>query len=188
MGADDYLALGETLERYELVNGLVVRWPSPTPLHQQLIAAVLLQIGRAEDAGLPIIALPSTDVRFDATTVYCPDVLVYRAEELELTDEPLTSPPLLVVEVVSAWNRSFDLITKRDDYDRFGVMEYWMIDAEDGFFDRWARREGKFIEVPPGAGDGEVGQERVGAVSLEGLVLDLQPIREMIRLARQENQ
>src|SRR5256885_1453627 len=36
MTADDYLGLGETQERYELINGVVFMSPSPTPRHSEI--------------------------------------------------------------------------------------------------------------------------------------------------------
>ena len=40
MSAGEYLALGETQIRYELIDGVVVMSPSPTAQHQQLIMKI----------------------------------------------------------------------------------------------------------------------------------------------------
>ncbi len=44
MTAGEYLALGETQIRYELIDGVVVMSPSPTAQHQQLIMKIAHQV------------------------------------------------------------------------------------------------------------------------------------------------
>ena len=39
--------------------------------------------------------------------------------------------PDLVIEVVSPKNRRHDLETKRDEYARAGIPEYWIVDPEE---------------------------------------------------------
>lgn len=69
MTADEFLALDETAERYELIDGVVVMSASASGPHS---------------------------------------------------------------EIVSPGNRGQDLVTKRHDYNRLGVGEYWIIDPEQG--------------------------------------------------------
>src|SRR5438045_3873811 len=81
MTADEYLSLGETPERYELVEGVVVMSPSPLPLHNELVLEIAYQLKRfASKSGVRIF--PDTDVRFGPGTVYRPDLAVYRAGRL----------------------------------------------------------------------------------------------------------
>ena len=48
MTAEEYLALGESSERTELLNGVVVSMsPSPIPRHFKVIHELLIQLGRA---------------------------------------------------------------------------------------------------------------------------------------------
>ncbi len=44
LSAEEYLALGETKIRYELIDGDVVMSPSPTAQHQQLIMEIAYQV------------------------------------------------------------------------------------------------------------------------------------------------
>ncbi len=39
--------------------------------------------------------------------------------------------PDLVMEIVSENNRRHDLVTKRDEYARAGIPEYWIVDLEE---------------------------------------------------------
>ena len=47
-----------------------------------------------------------------------------------LTQREFTEGAALVIEVVSESNRSHDLQTKRHDYSRAGIPEYWIVDPD----------------------------------------------------------
>lgn len=36
----------------------------------------------------------------------------------------------MIVEVLSPRNKDYDLITKKDLYQKFGVQEYWIVDPD----------------------------------------------------------
>ncbi|MBC7772992.1 MAG: Uma2 family endonuclease, partial [Pyrinomonadaceae bacterium] len=71
-----------------------------------------------------------TDVYLNEQTVYRPDLCVYARPRASKSPLRLVTPPDLVVEISSPDNKAFDLITKRDDYERFGVKEYRAIDPD----------------------------------------------------------
>jgi Uma2 family endonuclease len=60
-----------------------------------------------------------------------PDVAVYKEPPPE-EDLWTTWIPELVVEVVSAGSEHRDYVEKREEYLRFGVKEYWIVDAAKG--------------------------------------------------------
>jgi Uma2 family endonuclease len=75
-----------------------------------------------------------------------------------------------VIEILSPGTKAFDLTTKKDDYERCGVAEYWAIDSSDARL-RCYRREGRnLVEI-------SVAGESVASTALAGFVLDLRPIR-----------
>ncbi len=170
MTADEYLALGETPERLELVDGVVVMSPSPTPRHQLVVRLVLRQLERYADTAPDLSLFPETDVCFDAQHVYRPDIVCYARGQLAKTPDRLRTPPDLIIEVLSPGTKAFDLTTKKDDYERFGVNEYWAIEP-DGSRARCYRRQGSlFVEIP-------ITGDTVESIALPGFVLDLKPIR-----------
>jgi len=62
-----------------------------------------------------------------------PDVALYkRPPDDDEDDLWATWVPELVIEVVSPGSRDRDYGEKRDEYLRFGVREYWVIDADRG--------------------------------------------------------
>lgn len=51
----------------------------------------------------------------------------------------LEMAPDLIVEVLSESSRGLDLVTKRHDYERFGVREYGVVDPESLSMHAWRR-------------------------------------------------
>lgn len=185
MRADDFFALGETPERYELINGVVVMSPSPKPNHWWLIEEVLFQIRAFSRAGGGggFDTYAETDLYLDEQTVYRPDLCVYARPRASKAPLRLTTPPDLVVEINSPGNKAYDLVTKRDSYERFGVKEYWAIDPDAppvpsdplGFRVRsWRQEKGRFIESL-------VEGDTLPSIAIAGFGLNLVPLREMTR-------
>lgn len=167
MTADEYLALGETPERYELIHGVVCTTPSPGAKHGAIAAELVRQLGNF--GARPFADI---DVPISATSVYQPDVCAYRAGRVRGHVQRLPPAPDLVVEILSPSNKALDLITKRADYERAGVGEYWVVDPDTLRFRCWRRAGAGMTEVAvaPDA-------DRLPCESLPGFVLDLRAIR-----------
>jgi Uma2 family endonuclease len=171
--AEEYLSLGETQERTELIEGVVVMSPSPTTRHQRVCEEIMYQLASYRRAAGGFTCLFEIDVRFTHQTVYKPDIVAYRDGRLDPQAMRLTEPPDLVVEVLSG-NTPLDRLTKRDDYDRFGVGEYWIVHPESGKVWWYARsaQAGPMVERP-------VMGDTLASASLPGFVLDLRPVRAL---------
>ncbi|HET6248086.1 MAG TPA: Uma2 family endonuclease [Tepidisphaeraceae bacterium] len=61
-----------------------------------------------------------------------PDLAIYLKESTAADDEEFwaTWVPEIAVEIVSRGSRQRDYVEKREEYLKFGVREYWIIDAE----------------------------------------------------------
>ncbi len=95
---------------------------------------------------------------------------MYAAGRLDGVPRSLREPPDLIIEVLSAGSKPMDLITKREDYEKFGVGEYIVIDPDTGRVHRWMRQQGAFGE-PPVLGDS------LESTVFPGLVFDLAAAR-----------
>lgn len=176
MSAEEYLALGETRERYELIHGTVSMSPSSFPEHGEVANEIGGQLRNFARATKSVRVFEEIDVHFSADTVYRPDICVYRIERMPKKSARLNKPPDLVIEILSPGTKPLDLITKRDDYEAFGVGEYWVVDPVDGRVKCWRR---------PAAGHGFaetlVSGEHLESASLTGFRLDLTLVREAAR-------
>src|SRR5574337_313180 len=93
MSAEEYEALPDDGFQYELVDGVIVMSPSPTPQHQSVLAEILYQIKahlRVNPVGL---ALPETDVRLGRDLVYRPEIVYLRAERVRENWQRIRTAP-----------------------------------------------------------------------------------------------
>ena len=61
-----------------------------------------------------------------------PDILFIKAEHMSGIGKQYCEKVDLVIEVVSEENREHDIETKRVEYARAGIPEYWIVDPEEG--------------------------------------------------------
>lgn len=170
MGADSYLALSNDGFQYELVDGVVVLSPIPTPKHQSVLAEISYQIMshlRTQPVGS---VFPEVDVRLSDEIVYRPELVFIRKDRVAANWRRILQPPDMVVEIVSPDSLRFDAETKRNDYERFGVTEFWLIDPdrEELKFHRLEQGTYKLIEAPGAF---------FSSVAVPGFVLNLDEVR-----------
>ncbi|MGW4202104.1 Uma2 family endonuclease [Streptomyces sp. NPDC004726] len=111
----------------EIVDGMVVVSPSASKRHNRLARILANALNAA--AGSDWNADTDFDVRLQDVplTNRRPDVVVYRAETIDLT--PTRSEHvLLVVEVVSPGSETTDRIVKADQYAKAGIPFYWRVE------------------------------------------------------------
>lgn len=113
----------EATRRYEIADGrLLVTGPQP-PAHQAAVLALMVHLKQACPPGL-LVAVGSVDFRPTVNTSLRPDLLVCPRSNTPL----LTTPPLLVVEVLSPATRTTDVVLKRNLFETHGVPSYWLLD------------------------------------------------------------
>ena len=61
-----------------------------------------------------------------------PDILFIKAANRARIKKQYCEKADLVIEVVSEKNRAHDITTKRLEYARAGIPEYWIVDPEEG--------------------------------------------------------
>jgi len=176
MTADEYLALGETPERYELVDGVIVMSPSPIPPHSEIAIEIIGQLHAFSRRTRSARVFAETDIVLSTGIVYRPDIVVYRAVQLpQGRIARLDTPPDLIIEILSPSTKPYDLITKRGDYDRFGTNEYWVVDPEDASVRCWSRDAA-------GMNERSVPADSLASSAIPGFELDLQALREIAGL------
>ncbi|MFJ1599237.1 Uma2 family endonuclease [Streptomyces sp. NPDC088261] len=111
----------------EIVDGMVVAGPSASKRHNRLARILANALDAA--AGPEWNADTDFDVRLQDVPLVNrrPDVVVYRADTIDLTP---TRPEhlLLVVEVVSPGSETTDRIVKVDQYAKAGIAFYWRVE------------------------------------------------------------
>lgn len=126
----DYLAL-QTNHLVEFDEGHLEFLPMPTTAHQDIVAFLYElflhfvrknRLGRVYFAPLPM--------RLWSGKYREPDILYISQERWRRTEHKYAEGADLVVEVVSGGeeDRKRDLVTKRVEYARAGIPEYWIVD------------------------------------------------------------
>jgi Uma2 family endonuclease len=129
---EEYLALNSN-RLVEFSHGYVEVLPMPTTSHQIIVAYLYRALLAFVSAGrLGTVLFAPLRVRLWPGKFREPDVLFLRAENAGRMGEEFWEGADLVMEVVSDDDRRRDLETKRAEYARAGIPEYWIVDPQLG--------------------------------------------------------
>ncbi len=129
---DDYAALPEDGRRYEIVNGVLIMAPAPSPGHQGIVGEIFAYLRiHVKLAGLGRVFTGPLDVELGPKNVYQPDVVVVLNAHLDrVAEKRIIGAPGLVVEIASPSTAAVDRLIKHDVYARAGIPEYWIVKPE----------------------------------------------------------
>ena len=127
--------------RYQLVQGELIKLPPESELNNSIANYLFLVL---VNAGVPLRLVHPHTCELQVPIIHpsdpanrYPDLVVLCEEHLQLVQRRLTitldmPPPRLVVEVVSPGdtNRQRDYQSKRSQYCKREIPEYWIIDPE----------------------------------------------------------
>lgn len=160
----EFLALPESNQRMELIDGEVVVSPSPNYRHQKVLRRLVRALeswADASDARVTIAQSP-LDVRFAPGRILQPDAMVFTEILPDDVAMPIQRIPAICIEVLSE-NRVHDRVTKRYVYAEAGVLEFGLLDPA-GVLER---RSGAGLQQV------EVLTDRLTSPLLPGFSLDL---------------
>ena len=126
---NDYAALPNDGHHYEIVNGVLLMAPAPTPDHQSIVAWLTYYLLAHVELGRLGRVLPGpVDVELGPKDVFQPDVVVLLNAHLDrIAEKRIKGAPDLVVEVASPSTAAIDRLTKYEIYARYGIPEYWIV-------------------------------------------------------------
>lgn len=133
MTAAEFMALPESTEPVELINGELIVSPTPVDKHQYTVVEVIFvfrQVAKQYPDRGQVRTAP-LDVHFDDENIVQPDVFWISKPESRCqlgADGYWYGPPDLAVEVLSPSTARIDKGRKYDLYEKYGVREYWMIE------------------------------------------------------------
>ena len=138
---ESWLALPETKQRYEIVDGVTLMAPAPTWYHQWTIlrlAMLLEQFVNERQLGVVLLAPADLIIQQEPLRVRQPDIFFVNGERTgirtaaDLVDlrHPPEVAPDLVVEVLSPSNTRRDIQARLDDYRQVGALEFWLVSLD----------------------------------------------------------
>ena len=132
---EEFMTLPEGgAHRYEIIDGELFMTPSPNTRHQEISKNLLriIDVFLLDNPLGKVFSAPY-DVVFsqDPLQVAEPDlVFVSKAHSSIITDQNIQGVPDLLVEILSPGTAATDRLVKRTLYERFGVLEYWIVDPK----------------------------------------------------------
>ncbi len=160
-------------ERYELLDGQLIRVPTPLVNHQRVLGNLMLKIASLVwDRNLGRVYPRPTDVVLSDTTVVEPDILFVSSQRSNIiTPENIQGAPDLVVEIFDPPTAERDRTVKLDLYAQHGVKEYWIVDP-DAKTIMVLLRDGNRFEVSGIYGEGQT----LTSPTLEGFSFALEEV------------
>lgn len=127
---EDYLAMPETVQPYNLIEGRLYMSPTPIMKHQDIVlelASRMRDLAR-EQGGRAFVS--PMDCHLLDGSVLQPDVGYIAPDRLNIVDRWVTGAPDIAVEALSPGTRRFDRVKKLRSYEKNGVREVWLVDAD----------------------------------------------------------
>ena len=109
----------------EYIDGEIVErngGESPHSKIQARLVEIVYELRKAK----PVYALPELRLKLSETRYRIPDISIFAGQEP--AENVPSSPPLIVVEVVSRDDRYTKILEKLEDYHAWGVPHIWLID------------------------------------------------------------
>ena len=142
---NDYVAIDDGY-RYELINGVLKMIPGPATSHQRMslkLASIIDYF--IEDNDLGSVFESPIDVILDEENTVQPDILFISLEnQSKVKENAIYGAPELVIEIISPSSVKADRYIKKSLYERFGVLEYWIVDIANKTVEVFELADSKF--------------------------------------------
>lgn len=116
----------------EVIDNQIYMSPSPAFDHQDILIEVAAQL-RSKLKNEAKVSVAPFDVYLDESrNAVQPDIVIILNSNKGILNRKghFHGVPDIVVEILSPGNRDYDLIRKKDLYQKFGILEYWIIDPD----------------------------------------------------------
>ncbi|MGI6468185.1 MAG: DNA-binding protein [Syntrophomonadaceae bacterium] len=150
----DYLLLPEDPGyRYEILDGILVKEPSPNVMHQRVsrrLQRILEDYFWELDPDGEIFNAP-LDVTFHDISVVQPDLFYVSGEQkLIVKENRIDGPPTLIVEVMSPSSSRKDRLQKLKIYQEVQVQHYWLVNPQEKTLECFSLHNGIYALVAAG--------------------------------------
>src|SRR5580698_2228269 len=109
----------------EYVHGEIVERSMPDNVHSLIQFLILMEIGRLIQSH-PLFPRPELRLRLEPRVYRIPDISVFGGKPPR--ESVPSTPPLLVIEILSKDDRHHNLMQKLEEYRIWGVPNIWVVD------------------------------------------------------------
>lgn len=134
--------------RHEIIDGVLLRDPTPSFHHQRVsrrLQRILEDYISNVDPNGEIFDAP-LDLALAEHTVVQPDLL-YLPGSRPAKNTPIDVVPELIVEVISPSTGKKDRVLKLNHYQSSGVLRYWIVDPQECFIEAYELRDEHYVSI-----------------------------------------
>lgn len=113
--------------KIEYDNGNIIMHSDTSDYHNEIVGNIAAYLKLYLKGSKCKVRIEQIEVIFDENHKYKPDVFVV-CEEASMKGQSYTSIPKIIFEVISKSTASHDRITKLELYQKYGVLEYNMVE------------------------------------------------------------
>jgi Uma2 family endonuclease len=134
----------------QLINNQIFMSPAPKSIHQVVLGKIYNYLFNfIEQRNLGQVLVAPVDVYLNRRNVYQPDIIFIANDNLQnLQENGFYGAPDLVIEILWPGTWRFDKEDKKDEYERSGVKEYWMVDPADKTTEGFYMEKAEFQPLP----------------------------------------
>ena len=124
------------IKPYEIIGGVKsIMSPAPSPTHSTLVGRFITIFNNYIDEKNinAVVFGDNTDVFFSGDDHFKPDISIVCDVNIIDWERAVKGTPDLIVEILSRSTMKNDLGKKKEEYERYGVKEYWIVDP-------WSKR------------------------------------------------
>lgn len=168
----DYLGLpDEPGYRFEILEGMLVKEPSPNVIHQRVsrrLQRILEDYFWEIDHEGEIFDAP-LDVTFKDISVVQPDIFYVAGKQKQIVkDTRIDGSPTLVVEILSPSTSRKDRLQKLLIYQKYEIQHYWLVDPKEKTLECFFLKDSTYALVAAG-----MEEEVIEHPSFKGLAIEL---------------
>lgn len=167
----DYLDIPEEPGyRFEILDGILIKEPSPSVIHQRAsrkLQRIMEDYFAEVDPEGEIFDAPLDVTPLDFNVVQ-PDLFYVSGEQkLMVKDSRIDGAPVLVVEVISPSSGRKDRLQKMRIYQKAQVQHYWLLDPQEKTLECFAWRDGVYAVIASGMDEDIVEHPNFTGLSIE---------------------
>ena len=133
----------------ELIDNVIYMSPSPVYNHQDVLLEITTKLKERLKKSAKVVIAPFDVYLDDRSNAVQPDIVIILDinKGILIPNGHFHGVPDVIVEILSPGNKDYDLVKKKELYERFGVKEYWIVDPESKETIGYFLQDSKFIKL-----------------------------------------
>ena len=130
----------------QIINGEEIMSPSPKARHQIALSNLNRVLDKyVVERDLGQILFAPLDVIFEEDFNHLqPDLIFISKQQAYIIQDWIRGVPDMVVEIVSQSTIKMDNVVKKEIYERYGVLEYWLLKPEKRVLEIYCLSDGRY--------------------------------------------